>query len=228
MRLLRALLLALLAGMPAAADDRPGMLPAEGHAAWQAIGRLNAAGYDRRRLCTATLIAPDEVLSAAHCVRQAGGRPVRMQDLRFVAGWFRGERAAVARISAVAVAPTWTGGQGGRGPLGDDVAILTLSAPLSIAPLPLAPPRAGEPVRILGYRADRPHALSDSGTCPHGRAAEGTRATPCQATFGTSGAPVLQDRDGTWHVVGVVSAIGGGQTYFAPWRAEHRDTLNSQ
>ena len=80
---------------------------------------------------------------------------------------------------------------------------------------------------MLGYRWDRPHALSDSGTCPHRNVAPGTRSTTCPATFGTSGAPVLQQHDGAWRVVGIVSAVGDGRTYFATWRDHAESALST-
>jgi hypothetical protein len=80
---LAAVLLVTPAPLPA---SEPVMLAPERHADWQAIGRLNRAGYKSRRMCTATLVAPDLVLSAAHCVVRSGGEPIPPGELRFVAG----------------------------------------------------------------------------------------------------------------------------------------------
>ncbi len=189
-------------------------LPEAAHSDWTAIGRLNVTGFNRRAMCTATLIAPDRVLSAAHCVLGPDGAPIDVARFRFVPGWFRGTHAGVAEVAHIWVPPEVLA-DGLR--VGRDVAILQLTAPLSgIAPLPLAQP-APDQVRIIGYRWDRPHALSDTGPCLTGRVATRVLWMRCPATFGNSGGPVLQDQGGDWRVVGVVSAITeAGQTLAAP------------
>ncbi|WP_138469491.1 serine protease [Poseidonocella sp. HB161398] len=205
-----ALCLALAAG-PVLAG--PEMLPPGAHAAWTAIGRLNAAGYRQLRMCTATLIAPDTVLTAAHCLRDGSGDMIPAEKLRFVAGWLRGSYAALGRVRKVALADP-----GGPRSVATDSALLTLEAPLDgIAPLPLAAPEPGQPVRLLGYRWDRPHALSDAGRCgfrPEG--SQGVLRLDCEATFGNSGGPVLQQGPQGWRVVAVVSAIDAEGTLAAP------------
>lgn len=206
--------------LPAMAADTPQMLPAGDHAAWQAIGRVNLAGYKSRRSCTGTLIAPDLVLTAAHCVTRNDGSPLPVGDMRFVAGWFRGEHAGVAHVDRVTYPEEWTRGlQSGKAWPAVDIAFLHLVTQFdAVEPLPVQNADTRDALRILGYRWDRPHALSDSGTCPF-NISGGTGITPCQVTFGTSGAPVLQHAGGNWHVIGTVSATGRGQTYFAPWGA---------
>ena len=81
------------------------VLPAPDHAAWQAIGRVNAAGYRTREMCTGTLIAPDKVLTAAHCVAGTDGFGPRPEDFTFVAGWLRGTAADSVTGASVWVHP---------------------------------------------------------------------------------------------------------------------------
>ena len=220
-RLIRLLITALLVALPvtAPAGEDPTMLPPDAHADWQAIGRLNHSGYKQRKLCSATLIAPDLVLTAAHCVTHDNGQPMPLADFRFVAGWFRGEYAAVGHVAGLTVPKRWLfAAAQGRIDSGADLALVHLrDAITTVTPLPVRRPDRGR-VRILGYRWDRPHALSDSGSCLHRQAEQDVRATDCQATFGTSGAPVLQQQRDGWVVVGTVSSIGSGLTYFAAWQ----------
>ncbi|MEM8554119.1 MAG: trypsin-like serine protease [Pseudomonadota bacterium] len=209
------LCLALL-GSALWAQDVP-MLSAEDHGDWQAIGRLNVAGYNKRRTCTAALIAPDTVLTAAHCVVFPDGRPIPERLLRFVPGWFRGDYAALGLVTKVTGADAFAEGLSrGQTPIPRDTAVLTLTDPIEgIPPLTTSDVKTSLPVRILGYRHDRPHALSDSGPCPF-QMTQDVLVMQCPATFGNSGGPVLQRQGSDWTVVGVVSAIDGKGTTFAP------------
>mgnify|MGYP000167946767 CR=1 FL=1 len=75
LRLLAAAFLALSTG--AAPRKELPALPLEDHPAWQAVGRLNTKGYNRRGMCSGALVAPDLVLTAAHCLAGPDGNPVR-------------------------------------------------------------------------------------------------------------------------------------------------------
>ncbi len=56
---------------------------------WTAVGRFNKAG---RGHCTATVVAPWIIVTAAHClINRATGGYMPPEDLHFVAGWDRGE-----------------------------------------------------------------------------------------------------------------------------------------
>ena len=211
-----AVLLVWLAG--AACAEEPAFLPPEDHAAWTAIGRLNVAGYRDRGMCTATLVAPDRVLTAAHCVTEADGRPVPLDRLRFVAGWLRGSYAAVGQVAALRLRPGYAEARArGETPVDTDSAVLTLTEPMAgVPPLATAPPDTSLPVRILGYRWDRPHGLSDAGPCRVFIVHQGVERLACRVTFGNSGGPVLQETPQGWRVVGIVSGMGWGGSFAAP------------
>ncbi len=67
---------------------------------WQAVGRLDIAS---RGLCSGTLIAPDLVLTAAHCVYdKSTGAAYLPKDFVFKAGLRDGKVAAERQIVAVA------------------------------------------------------------------------------------------------------------------------------
>ena len=195
---------------------RPAMLAPEAHGAWQAIGRVNVTGFNRRAACSGTLVAPDLVLTAAHCVFR-GAKPARVEDIRFAAGWFRGTAAAARRVSAVSVPRGW----GPTAPktaaaAASDLALLVLSEPVeTIAPIPLTDGRGGA-MRIIGYRWDRPHALTDHAPCSGTSRFAPALGLTCQVVEGTSGAPVLTLEGGIWRVMGVTSAVSGGITIAAP------------
>ena len=106
--------------------------------------------------CGGSLVAPDRIVTAAHCVsglrlsdlggiRLAGGQRVAVSRMAVAPGYVRRERAGDTRASA---APP------------DDVAILQLTAPVEgVAPVALAAPaRTGARARVLGRGLTRPPA----------------------------------------------------------------------
>ena len=84
------LLLVAAATVAAVAQEAPErrILSGEEGAAYAGVGRLNIAG---RRFCTATLVEPSVVATAAHCLyHPRTGARVPVSELRFVAGFRRG------------------------------------------------------------------------------------------------------------------------------------------
>lgn len=87
---MRAFVLPLLftcLALPAPAQESPlvSLETSDAGQGWQAVGRLNLGS---RGFCTGSLIAPDLVLTAAHCLydKETGAR-VADQDIEFLAGW---------------------------------------------------------------------------------------------------------------------------------------------
>lgn len=116
--------------------DRPsGPLP------WSAaIGRLDSE--EARGSCSATLVRPDMILTASHCL-YGRGTDIRIIDFAFTPALDVGrERLRAIPVSAV-IAMGWpvtpdASGDLGRLPLQDDWAILRLAQPIDfIEPLPV-------------------------------------------------------------------------------------------
>ena len=223
------LMIALLIGGPAMAQETqrapPGVLmPGIGandprqrvnqaEAPWRALGRVQTELGGR---CTGVLVAPDRVLTAAHClVAPRSGRFVQPGSVHFLLGYDRGEWAARARVTAFAIG---AGYEPDRGPAGADWAVLTLDrrigTPDRILPLLRQAPPPRTAVMLGGYQQDRPEVVMADTACRViglQRHASGhqTLVHDCAGTRGASGAPLLaRTADGRgWGVVGVLSSV---------------------
>ncbi len=185
-------------------------LPDRVAAKFTAIGRLGRAGFKDKQGCTATLIAPDLVLTAAHCVSDKG-RSGRI----FVAGWSRGDYIASRPAVIERRHPEYAAN--GQGTPANDVALVVLESPIEdVTPIPLGEAHAatlyGTKVALIGYHRKTPHVLSGGFSCNVGRFAKGLLHLGCPVISGNSGSPVLRwKQEGGWQVVGVVSSqIGAG------------------
>ncbi|MEM1413324.1 MAG: trypsin-like serine protease [Myxococcota bacterium] len=169
--------------------------------------------------CSGALVAPEAVLTAAHCVRALDGRARRVRRVRM------GNRSTQAiRVAEARVHPRYDPAHPERG---FDVAVLRLVEGARATPIALVRDDArfaqGEPLRVWGFGRTRARGaggprlrearleLLSPFHCFHGDVRAMARTRSCAASPragvcpGDSGAPVLAAVEGELRQLGIVS-----------------------
>lgn len=180
---------------------------------WAAVGRID---FGSNGFCTGTLIAPDVVLTAAHCLYdKATGEPHKPSEVTFLAGWRNGRAEALRDVAMLLPHPGYRPGHDEdiaalKQQTGNDLGLIKLAQPIllpSITPAATGSfPRGGDRVEIVSYAKDRSEAASLQDVCSvlgtEGRVA----VLDCPVDFGASGSPVFRDTAYGIEIVSVISA----------------------
>ena len=199
----------LAAAAPAREAPLIGLQTADQSKGWNAVGRLDLG---RHGFCSGALIAPDLVLTAAHCLYDKNtGEKVAPKDIQFLAG-LRNGRAEAYRRAAIAVThPDYRLDHASDlDRVGNDIALIQLDQQIrqpSITAFATADTTGiGAEVGVVSYAQNRAEVPSLQELCHVIDASTTVLVMSCDIDYGSSGAPVFAMQNGAAVIVSVISA----------------------
>lgn len=243
-----------LAGLAAAApttarDLTPGIIGTDdrapvdvAHAPWNAVAQVNVAGYRRRTNCSGTLIAPDRVVTAAHCLLDAATRDVfPLTSIHVLTGVFGSRFTGHAQPKCVLLPDglerareTATTRPPPSRPLAwfrNDFAVVVLETPLAVPPVAIAdvtPKAAAMDLIHAAFAGDRRQRLTAHRGCSIKAIQSGLWLTDCDTHHAGSGGPVFVEEGGAVRLGAVMVAVLAGRASVAVPAARWKDMALDQ
>ena len=199
----------LVAGISnASASDRLTALQPDERAAWSAVGMITSEGRDGAVQCSGVLVAPDLVITAAHCTTKNTGL---MDRLQFTAGLDGSRLAASSGVVKIIRHPAWDYATG-KNKLRLDLAALRLGRLIPNEKVPPAKLRAAsQPLAqsgaLFGYQKSADSSLHGRFGCTLTQGPlPDVITSDCKVTDGNSGGAVMVREDGEWRLAGITVA----------------------
>ncbi|MEL6587935.1 MAG: trypsin-like serine protease, partial [Pseudomonadota bacterium] len=176
----------------------------------EGVGRLDIRGYG---FCTAALVTPTLVLTAAHCLYDdKTGTPHVIERMRFRAGLSHGASVANRGIRRMIVDPGYVHmSKVDLDNVAHDLALLELETALDlpeVRPFPAAGRLGrGDQVQLVSYGENRAEAPQLEHGCSVLERNMAVLLLDCSVEFGSSGAPVFISTFTGPQIVSVISAM---------------------
>jgi protease YdgD len=184
---------------------------------WASVGKIGISTISFRTSCTGSVIGPNEVLTAAHCLyNERTNRFVSADAIHFLLGYDKGEYRAHRTGSRYVTSSKYDFAKEVE-TAGDDWAVIHVEDPFpsGTTPLRLAAdrPLPGAPVLTGGYPSEKAHMMTADKHCQvEAVSADGKLiVNTCIVHHGDSGGPLMSAEKGAEGLIIGVNTLGYGK-----------------